>query len=776
MTEAATYVDTLVDAFIHTALIKRYIGPMQVDRMREMIAERQLRTVDDLRKWLQMGEGMSPKLSRALLNTLPPLDKETISHYKTLTHLADGGMGSVWLCADEQNELVVLKTLKGNLSTQSDEFGLRFERESRIMKTLKHNNTVWCLDAGRSDDGSNFMVLEFIDTGDLKDLTEQFTKLTEALALCIMYQVTCGLCVADNLNLIHRDIKPANIFITKGGCAKLADFGIARSTEENRTMLTMQGALVGSPLYMSPEQVFADADLDIRSDIYALGCVLFYMLTGNPPYTSSGHLQEVLHMHCEAAIPDVREQRPEISAATQGIIEKCMAKERGDRPDTPNDLLAIIGAALKEIGLEITNEETEFGPISPSAEKASADLVAAMRAQIPEETIAQNLNILNAGAANSDDATIAANLNSNDATIAVDLSAQDDATIAADFGGDTQATMAANLNPAQQADDTLAANWNDDTLAAGNAFEAADQAAPQVSDTISTQLQQQTTQKTPNNFVDTLMATVNPDGKPATDVTIAEQPATRQQLNGDLNAAMSCPWVNLTPSNPGEPMAYMFYAKHDILMGKLRDAPIDICLRNYPVMIHKAACQRISRQHLRCIYDIHNKTLSTVDIGSGNGTLFEGMALSPNKPQNILAGNKAQLLVADAVELEIEAHPCSSMPVYVFEDGLSSSKQNAFGIDTHHSLDCATISRPSNRPELAYAMVLRKVSIGGNSAHIKVNGIGDEILYTFALFNGRWIWAQGGTPDVWMPLQDGDTFQIANRHLIARAGSYQDFN
>ena len=310
MTEAATYEQTLVDAFIHTATIKRYIGPMQVERMREMIAERQLRTVDDLRKWLQMGEGMSPKLARALLNTLPPLDKENISTYKTLTHLADGGMGSVWLCAGPENELVVLKTLKGNLSTQSDEFGLRFERESRIMKTLKHNNTVWCLDAGRSDDGSHFMVLEFIDTGDLKDLTEQFTKLTEALALCVMYQVTCGLCVADNLNLIHRDIKPANIFMTRNGCAKLADFGIARSTEENRTMLTMQGALVGSPLYMSPEQVFADADLDIRSDIYALGCVLFYMLTGAPPYTSTGHLQEVLHMHCEAPIPDVRRATP----------------------------------------------------------------------------------------------------------------------------------------------------------------------------------------------------------------------------------------------------------------------------------------------------------------------------------------------------------------------------------------------------------------------------------------------------------------------------------
>ena len=758
MTTTKTYEETMIHAFVHTALIKRYIGPMQVDRMKEMITERGLRTIDDIRKWLQMGDGISPKLARALLNNLPPLDKETISDYKTLTHLADGGMGSVWLCANAENELVVLKTLKGNLSTQSDEFGLRFERESRIMQTLKHNNTVWCLDAGKAGDGSHFMVLEFIDTGDLKDLTEQFTKLTEALALCILYQVTCGLCVADKLNLIHRDIKPANIFITKKGCAKLADFGIARSTEENRTMLTMQGALVGSPLYMSPEQVFADADLDIRSDIYALGCMLFYMLIGKAPYTSTGHLQEVLHMHCEAPIPDSREIRPEISDSTQALIEKCMAKDRGDRYTTPYELLDAVAAGLKELGLEITNEETEFGPISPSAEKASSDLIAAMRAQIPEETIAQNLNILNTNS-DANAATMAANLSGgDDPTIATDFTHQaEDVTMAADLSSQANedVTIAADLNPTVDA--TIAADWNEDTLAADDDTKSA--------------------ATTPNNFVDTLMATVSPDGRPATDVTLAEKPAKTQTLDGDINTALNCPWINLMPSNPGEPMSFMLYAKADLLMGKLRDAPIDLCLRNYPVPIHKAACQRISRQHLKLSYDLQSKSLSLTDVGSGNGTLFEGMALSPNKPQSIQAGNSGHVLVADAVELEVSAHPCTSMPVYLFSDGTSSDKQHSFGIDTHHALDCITISRPSNRPEQSYAMVLRSVSIGGDQANIKISGLGDQILYEFALFNGRWIWRAGASDqDTWHPLKDGDSFQIANRHLIAHPGSYQDFN
>lgn len=765
MTEPKPFEQSMIDAFVHTGLIKRYIGPMQEDRMREMINERQLRTIDDLRNWLQMGEGMSPKLARALLNVLPPRDKEAFNDYRTLTHLADGGMGSVWLCASPDNELVVLKTLKGNLSTQSEEFGQRFDRESRIMKSLKHDNTVWCLDADQAGDGTCFMVLEFIQSGDLKDLTEQFGRLTEALSLCIFYQVACGLSVADRLHLIHRDIKPANIFICPDGCAKLADFGIARSTEESRTMLTMQGALVGSPLYMSPEQVFADSDLDIRSDIYALGCVLYYMLTGNPPYTSTGHLQEVLHMHCESPIPDVRDVRPEVSAATHDLIATCMAKDRSDRFDTPEAMLNQIEEAMKALGLNITHEDTELGPVSHSAQKASADLIAAMRAQIPEETIAKNLNILNTSG-DADAATIATAHfgGGDDATIATDLSGgtNEDMTIAADLSG-------GNAGGDADVDATIAANWGSDEPAAspGNGTDV-DGAAVTVR-----------TDRTPavaNDFVDTLLAGSSPDGRPATDVTLAEKPATSQRLAGDLYSALNCPWVNLMSSNPGEPMAFMLFAKHDLLMGKLRDAPVDICLRNYPVPIHKAACQRISRQHLRVTYDLHAKTVSTTDIGSGNGTLFEGMAMSPNKPQDIPVGGRGHLLIADAVELQVEAHACSSMPVYVLEGADPSSKTSPFGIDTHHTVDCVSLSRPSNRPELGYAMVLRQVSIGGSQAHLKINGIGEAPQFFFALYNGYWIWRNASDEQTWYPLTQDTSFTIANRQLLARPGAYPDFH
>ncbi len=772
MTETVTFEQAMIHAFVHTGLMKRYIGPMQEERMREMITERQLRTIDDLRNWLQMGEGMSPKLARALLNCMPPRDKESFGKYKTLTHLADGGMGSVWLCANEQNKLVVLKTLKGNLSTQSDEFGLRFEREAKIMETLKHDNTVWCLDADKAPDGTHFMVLEFIESGDLKDLTEQFTRLTEALSLCLFYQITCGLAVADRLKLIHRDIKPANIFICKNGTAKLADFGIARSTEENRTMLTMQGALVGSPLYMSPEQVFADSDLDIRSDIYALGCVLYYMLTGNPPYTSTGHLQEVLHMHCEAPIPDVRDARPEVSEATQNIIAKCMAKDKSDRFDNPEAMLADVAAAIKSLGLDISSIETEFGPASPSAQKASSDLIAAMRAQIPEETIAQNLNILNTGNANSEDATIAtANFGGgDDATIAQDLSGMnDDMTIAQDFGAaagaDAEATIAADWNAETQTGGTSRIDRDAATIAGGTSIDAEAETVRQSASNV-----------TPNDFVDTLLAGASPDGRPATDVTLAEKPANDQKLDGDLQSGMNCPWVNLMPSNPGEPMSFMLYAKNDLLMGKLRDAPIDICLRNYPVPIHKAACQRISRQHVRVTYDPQSKTVSTMDVGSGNGTLFEGMALPPNKPQSIPLGGKGHLLIADAVELEVEAKACTSIPTYLLQGTDPSSKANLFGIDTHNAADCVVLSRPSNRPELTYAMVLRQCSVGGSQSNIQINGVGDDTLYVFALYNGYWIWRTGADEQTWYPLQPETKFDIANRQLIARPGAYQDFH
>ena len=193
-----------------------------------------------------------------------------------------------------------------------------------------------------------FMVLEYVDAGDLRDLVEKRGGLSEALALAIMHQVAEGLCEAHRVHLVHRDIKPPNIFVASDGRAKLADFGIARSTDVNRPALTMQGAIVGSPMYMSPEQVLSDSTLDIRSDIYALGAVLYFCLVCDPPY--AGKLQEILHQHCTAPVPDVRSKRPNIGDKTQAIINRAMAKDRNNRYADPSEMRDALLTRLGELG------------------------------------------------------------------------------------------------------------------------------------------------------------------------------------------------------------------------------------------------------------------------------------------------------------------------------------------------------------------------------------------------------------------------------------------
>ncbi|MBA3684303.1 MAG: serine/threonine protein kinase, partial [Planctomycetes bacterium] len=360
----------LIDALIQAVRKRRILSRVPSERLGEMAKQKGIASVDDLRKWITSGDGLSGHLANQLKTLLPKQDEPPCGGYIPIAHLAEGGMGTVWLACSPKNELVVIKTLKGNLpvaagSTQAQEFIKRFEREARITQQLTHGGVVRCLDAGARDDGTLFMILEYVDSGDLKDLVESRGGLNEGLALAILYQVVDGLAEAHRIHLIHRDIKPANIFVSSDGRAKLADFGIARSTEQNRTMLTMEGAIVGSPLYMSPEQIVTDPHLDIRSDIYALGAVLYYALAAQAPY--DGRIQEVLHKHCTASIPDVRLLRPKISERSHEIIVTCMQKERAKRYKDPAELLAATANALVKLGLtpgSAIEEDTRPGDLS----------------------------------------------------------------------------------------------------------------------------------------------------------------------------------------------------------------------------------------------------------------------------------------------------------------------------------------------------------------------------------------------------------------------------
>jgi serine/threonine protein kinase len=334
-----------------------------------MVAARRRKLVDDvgarllgevgLAAGIQQAADWIPVIERgiagvdgaALLRLLPRGD-DVFGLYRPLAHLANGGMGAVWVTvAADGVTLAVLKHTRmdtGRDRAVEDRMRRRFSREASIHRNLHHPNVLRCLDVGISAKGQCYLVLEYVDGGDMGDLINRFGPLPEAVALTLIYQVVDGLSEAHRLRLVHRDIKPANIFLTGDGSAKLSDFGIARKEGDASSQLTLSGTVLGSPYYMSPEQVNANDDIDIRSDLYAIGGILCYALTGRPPY--AGKATEAMHQHATSPPPDLRAQGVTLSDATVAIIAKCMAKDRANRYAEPLDLRADLSRARADAG------------------------------------------------------------------------------------------------------------------------------------------------------------------------------------------------------------------------------------------------------------------------------------------------------------------------------------------------------------------------------------------------------------------------------------------
>ena len=726
----------IIDALIQVARKRRLLAAGPAQRLGDYAKQKNISSLDDLRRWLKSGDGLSAHLANQLLEQIPTSEVKPFGPYVPLAHLADGGMGSVWLACSPKNELVVVKTLKNNLppgteKSQGTEFMRRFEREAKITMQLTHTNIVRCLDSGQAEDGTPFMVLEYVDSGDLKDLVERRGGLPEGLALAILYQAADGLAEAHRIHLIHRDIKPPNIFVNQAGQAKLADFGIARSTETNRTMLTMEGAIVGSPLYMSPEQIVTDPNLDIRSDIYALGAVLYYCLSGTAPF--DGRLQEVLHKHCTASVPDIRKLRPVICEATAQIISTCMQKERGKRFKDPEELRSAVANVLVKLGLtpkSAIEEDTRQGDLSGSEGAAftpSADM----------PTVASDLR------AGSEQQTLVADLrggSSLDATIAADLL---DAAPTMPMSASDIMTIAANLLSL------------DDPAVAPSASLATGASPISGSDGLHTK---------------NLAAAVA--GGPLRFST-SKLP---ERLEGSLDFAISGDWLSLLPENPADPAGVILFARPKIVMGKLREPPVDLCLRYYPVATHKDALQRISRQHLCLRYDAVENRCVVDDQGSPNGTMLDGITVKPGQSVPLENDSENVLVVANVVVLRLRPIPRHSDPQPALDGAPPASGAVSCGIEHGHGFDAVVITRPENRTEMAYAQVLRQITIGGPGAQLSLAGARTRTACQVGCYDGKWLWRPLGTPLAgWKALAPGTKLDCGGKVLVAQVGAYTDF-
>jgi serine/threonine-protein kinase len=246
---------------------------------------------------------------------------ERIGNCRIVEEVAAGGMAVVYRAVqDTIGRTVAIKALKTAVATEEN-IVTRFEREARSLANLQHENIIHIYDFHR-ENGALFIVMEYVAGVDLYDLLDRCGRLPYDVAAIIAMQVARALDYVHYRGIIHRDIKPANVMLSKAGGVKLMDFGIAR--DNNLGDLTEAGTGIGTPAYMSPEQILGEK-LDPRSDIFSLGILLYQMLTGRKPFIEDEERSVMHKIRLEKHVR-CRKLNPEIPRELENIVDKCLAK------------------------------------------------------------------------------------------------------------------------------------------------------------------------------------------------------------------------------------------------------------------------------------------------------------------------------------------------------------------------------------------------------------------------------------------------------------------
>ncbi|MGH2955357.1 MAG: protein kinase domain-containing protein [Solirubrobacterales bacterium] len=275
------------------------------------------------------------------------------SRYRLEQKLGSGGMSTVYLARDETLERwVAAKVLHREISDQPDQIE-RFRREARAVAQVSHPNVVAVIDAGE-DGGRPYIVFEYVEGVTLKQRIDEAGRLPLDEATAYAIEVGRGLAAAHARMLVHRDVKPQNVLIDPDGRAKVTDFGIARSLESDG--LTATGRVLGTTDYVSPEQAMG-REVDARSDIYALGVVLWEMLVGEPPFKAET-LVGVAMKHVNEEMPDVQRRRREVSSALAAVVERATEKDPKKRYPEMGAMLADLEGALE---VEVARAGTSHG-------------------------------------------------------------------------------------------------------------------------------------------------------------------------------------------------------------------------------------------------------------------------------------------------------------------------------------------------------------------------------------------------------------------------------
>jgi serine/threonine-protein kinase len=260
---------------------------------------------------------------------------EQINQYTLKQKLGEGSMGEVWLAEHRLlKRPCAVKFIRGELAAHPA-IAARFAREVQAVTALTHPNTVRVYDYGRAADGAFYFVMEYLDGPTLEELVGRTGPLPPGRVVYLLRQLCGALAEAHAAGLVHRDLKPGNVIVaTVGGqrdVAKLLDFGLVQDLSADADdRLTRAGTLLGTPAYMSPEQAAGESAVDARGDVYGLGALAFFALTGRPPFQGKT-LGQLLAAHRSEPPPLLTDLRPDVPTDLSAVVARCLAKDPADR-------------------------------------------------------------------------------------------------------------------------------------------------------------------------------------------------------------------------------------------------------------------------------------------------------------------------------------------------------------------------------------------------------------------------------------------------------------
>ncbi|MCS6914743.1 MAG: serine/threonine protein kinase [Myxococcota bacterium] len=310
------------------------------------------------RAWERPGAASLPRSAHA------DMTGRLVGNYRLVRRIGEGGMGAVYEAVHQQLPRRVAIKLLGAEFASEPEILERFFNEARAVNIVQHPDIVSISELGQLADGTAYLVMELLQGEPLSARMQRMNRLPPGDAVRLARQIALALAAAHARGIVHRDLKPDNVMIVAdpdspgGERAKLLDFGIAKLAEEHqgaRQVKTRSGVVLGTPVYMSPEQCRGAAEVDHKADVYSLGVMLYQMLAGQPPFVAEGE-GELVAMHIYEEPTPVREHVPIVPEALSSLVQQMLEKDRTQRPT-----MAEVAARLGELAASLSGAQ----PVSP---------------------------------------------------------------------------------------------------------------------------------------------------------------------------------------------------------------------------------------------------------------------------------------------------------------------------------------------------------------------------------------------------------------------------